>query len=79
MTEKLTTKNYTSNNCKLTIPTREEFHRRFSGEINPEDFEMYPVSNIGERIADDFEFDEYCKECRKYGFMFDEDDCWLDF
>ncbi len=44
---------------ELRIPTREEFHRTYGGEIYPSDFN-YESKNAARRICSSFAFDEHC-------------------
>lgn len=57
---------YIPNNGNLRVPSREEFHRRFSGVIYLSDFD-YPTSLtvMASRIASNLRFDESCKLNRK--------------
>ena len=49
-------------NNNLRIPSRKEFHQRFSGVIYLSDYD-YPTSltAMAARIASNFKFDETCK------------------
>lgn len=63
MTKSTAKPTYSQNNT-LSIPTRKDFHQRFSGYIYNSDFntkyKTYP-SNIASRIVSDRKFDEQCK------------------
>lgn len=53
---------YIPDNGNLRIPTREEFHQRFSGIIYLSDYD-YPTSltATANRVASNLRFDETCK------------------
>lgn len=53
---------YIPDNGNLRIPSRKEFHQRFSGVIYLSDYE-YPISltAMADRIASNLRFDETCK------------------
>ena len=57
---------YITDNNNLKIPSREEFHKRFSGVIYPSDYD-YPTSltAMASRIASNLKFDESCKRNRE--------------
>lgn len=56
-------KTYIPDNGNLKIPSREEFHRRFSGIIYASDFD-HPISltDMASRIASNHRFDETCRQ-----------------
>lgn len=53
---------YMPNNDYLKIPSRQEFHQRFSGVIYLNDY-SYPTSltTVANRVASNLKFDETCK------------------
>ncbi len=54
---------YIPDNGNLKIPSRKDFHRRFSGIIYLSDYD-YPTSltSMAGRIASNLRFDESCKQ-----------------
>lgn len=53
---------YLPNNGHLKIPSREEFHRRFSGIVYKSDYDApTSLTAIAGRIASNIKFDETCK------------------
>lgn len=57
---------YIPNNGNLRIPSRQEFHKRFSGVIYQSDFNApIPLTVMAGRIASNIKFDENCKTYSK--------------
>lgn len=57
---------YIPNNGNLRIPSREEFHKSFSGVIYQSDFNQYiPLTTMASRIASNLRFNETCKRYRE--------------
>lgn len=53
---------YIPDNGHLKIPSRTEFHRRFSGVVYKSDYDApTSLTTIAGRIASNIKFDETCK------------------